>query len=80
MGLIIEVMLGCYVDFNIRFIANENIEKTFPIKFFGVILDENASWKDHIHTIEKKLAENFGLLYRAKQLLNVESHKIIYFS
>lgn len=43
MGLIIEVMLGCYVDFNITFIANENIEKTFSIKFFGVILDENAS-------------------------------------
>lgn len=79
MGLIIEVMLGCYVDFNITFIANENIEKTFPIKFFGVILDENASWKDHIHTIEKKGTKNLGLRYHAKQLLNEESLKIVYF-
>ena len=34
------------------------------------MLDGNVTWKDHMHTIEKKIAKNLGLLYRAKQLLN----------
>ena len=37
------------------------------MKFLGVILDENLSWKDHIETVEHKLAKNVGLLYCAKQ-------------
>ena len=27
----------------------------------GVMIDENITWEDHIHT-EKKLAKNLGLL------------------
>ena len=38
------------------------------------MLDEHIAWKDHIITIEKKL------LYRARQFLNKESLKTIYFS
>ena len=30
------------------------------IKFLGVMIDENITWEDHIHTIEKKLAKNLG--------------------
>ena len=44
------------------------------------MLDENITWKDHLHTIEKKIAKSLGLLYCAKQFLNEESFKIIYFS
>ena len=44
------------------------------------MLDGSIIWKDHIHTREKKITKNLGLLYRAKQLLNEESLKIIYFS
>ena len=44
------------------------------------MLDGNVTWKDYIHTIEKKIAKNLGLLYRAKELLNKESLKITYFS
>ena len=61
-------------------IANKTIEKTFLIKFLGVMLDENITWKDHIYTAENKIEKNLGLLYRAKQLLNEESLKITYFS
>ena len=38
------------------------------------------SWKDHIRTVENKIAKNIGLLYRAKQLFNTSSLKSIYFS
>ena len=59
-------------------IANKTIERTFSIKFLGVMLDENIRWKDHIHTIEKKDSKNLGLFYRTKQLLNEKSLKILY--
>ena len=61
-------------------IANMKIERTNAIKFLGVLLDENITWKNHIRTVEKKLAKNIGLLYRAKWLLDESSLKTIYFS
>ena len=36
------------------------------MKFLGVILDKCILWKDHIRTVENKIAKNKGLLYRAK--------------
>ena len=37
------------------------------------MIDECITWKDHIRTVENKIAKNIGLLYRAKQLLNTSS-------
>ena len=50
------------------------------IKFLGIMLDENISWKEHIKTVENKLSKNIGLLCKSKQLLDNESLKSIYFS
>ena len=61
-------------------IGSKIIKKTSFIKFLGVMLDENISWKNHIKTVENKLAKNIGLLYRAKQFLDEKSLKTIYFS
>ena len=61
-------------------ISNKIIEKKSSIKFLGVTLDEHIAWNDHIHAIEKKLAKNIGLLYGARQFLDKESLKAIYFS
>ena len=44
------------------------------------MIDECITWKDHIRTVERKIAKNIGILYRAKQLLNSSSLKSIYFS
>ena len=61
-------------------IANRAIERTHAIKFLGVLLDENITWKKHICSVEKKLAKNIGLLYRAKYFLDESSLKTVYFS
>ena len=45
-----------------------------------MIPNEHIAWNDHIHAIEKKLAKNIGLLYGARQFLDKESLKAIYFS
>ena len=44
------------------------------------MLDVNLSWKDHIKTVENKLAESFGLLYCTKQFLDETALKTIHFS
>ena len=61
-------------------ITNISFERATSVKFFGVMIDENITSEDHIHTTEKKLAKNLGLLYQAKHILDNESLKTIYFS
>ena len=61
-------------------IVNSVLKRQTFIKFLGAVLDENISWKEHIKTVENKLSKNIGLLCKAKQLLDNESLKSIYFS
>ena len=42
-------------------IANREIERTNAIKFLGILLDENISWKNHIRSVEKKFAKKHWL-------------------
>ena len=44
------------------------------------MLDKHILWKNHIKTVENKLAKNIGLLNRASYFLNEHSLKTIYFS
>jgi hypothetical protein len=62
------------------FIDNKLIKREQSIKFLGVLLDENVTWKDHIGLIENKISKNLGILYKAKQFLNQSCLKNLYFS
>ena len=61
-------------------IKKHKVERVESIKFLGVLLDENLSWKDHIKYIENKVAKNIGLLYRAKLFLDKNSLLTLYYS
>ena len=61
-------------------IGTKLIKRKRYIKFLGVMIDECITWKDHIRTVENKIAKNIGLLHWAKQLVNTSSFKSIYFS
>ena len=61
-------------------INNHYIERVNTIKFLGVLLDDNLSWKEHIKYLENKIAKNIGLVYRAKPFLNKESLIALYYS
>ena len=56
------------------------ISREVAIKFLGVFLDENLTWKNHIQMIENKVAKSISILYRAKFHLNKYCLKQIYFS
>ena len=61
-------------------INNYEIQRTESIRFFGVLLDENLCWKEHIKYNENKIAKNLGLLYKAKHCLNKRSLLVLYYS
>ena len=56
------------------------VERESSIKFLGVWIDENLTWRDHIHTVENKIAKNIGLLYQGKHYLDDNCLKQIYFA
>ena len=56
------------------------IKRVNSIKFLGVLIDENLTWKKHINEIEKKVSKSIGMLYKAKFLLNKKCLKDIYFA
>ena len=43
-------------------INNYNVERILSIKFLGILLDENLSWKDHIKHTENKISKNIRIL------------------
>ena len=61
-------------------INGTNIKRSYAIKFLGVIIDENITWKYHINEIEQKIAKNLGMLYKASFMLSRECLRNIYFS
>ena len=61
-------------------INNHDIERVNTIKFIGVLLDDNLSWKKHIKYLENKIATNMGLMYRAKPFLDKESLLVLCYS
>ena len=61
-------------------IKKRKVERVESVKFLGVLLDENVSWKNHIKYIENKVAKNIGLLYRAKLFSENNSLLTLYYS
>ena len=55
------------------------VEHDSSIKFLGVWIDENLTWRNHIQTIENKIAKNVGLLYQGKYYLDENCLKQSYF-
>ena len=61
-------------------IDQKTIQRVDSIKFLGVLLDENLTWKNHICDINKKNSKSIGILYKAKLLLNQKCLKDIYYA
>ena len=60
-------------------INNTTIEREPEMKFLGVLIDENLSWKCHINTVKNKIAKHLGLLYKARYIVNNNCLKELYF-
>ena len=49
----------------------KKIAQTQSLKFLGVLLDENLSWKTHKRYIENNISTNIGILFKSRPFLKV---------
>ena len=59
---------------------NIKIKRENSIKFLGVTIDENLTWKNHVEVVENKISKNIGVLYKASHLLDFKNLLKIYLS
>ena len=54
-------------------IGNKKIKQESYVKFLGVLLDSNLSWKFHLAELSKKLARTAGLFYKIRHYAPAET-------
>ena len=59
---------------------NGNVEQVKEAVFWGVILDENFSWKSHISHTANKISISIGVIFKASFYLPLVSLRILYYS
>ena len=64
-------------SFEVYFRSN-TIEKVSSIRFLGVIINENLSWKEHMNMIKRKIRSSLGSIMRVKPCLTTKAMLILY--
>ena len=62
------------------FINNVKIKSENSLKFLGVMVDENVTWKTHVELVQNKISMSIGILFKASPSLNSKSLRSIYFA
>ena len=62
------------------FINDVKIKSENSLKFLGVMVDENLTWKTHFEFVENKILMSIGILFKASPSLNSKSLRSIYFA
>ena len=73
-----KIIIPC--GFRILIISGLTVERESSIKFLGICINENLTWRDHIHTVENKIAKNITLSYQEKYYLDDNYLKQIHFA
>lgn len=61
-------------------LGNSIIERETAIKYLGMLLDSDLSWKSHIEENRKKLLKYAGIFYKIRPYLNYDCLRKLYFS
>ena len=51
---------------------NVVLERVKSTKFLGVIVDDNLNWAEHKLYIKQKIQRSLGILYKCRQIMNLE--------
>ena len=57
-----------------------NIRRSDCIKYLGVLLYEQLSWKNHVEKRNKNLSKIYGLIFQLRQYVPFITRKLIYYS
>ena len=61
-------------------IGNKSVREVESVKFLGITVDRQLSWKLHINNIATKLNKQCGILYLIRDSLSVIAMKLVYYS
>ena len=64
----------------IRFDRKKINKRESCVKFLGILLDENLSWKFHINELSKKLSRTVGIFYKIRHFYPSDILQILYYS
>ena len=64
-------------DISIK-IGRKHLTKAKYVKFLGLLLDENLSWKFHLSELSKKLARTCGIFFKIRSLLPINTLILVY--
>ena len=62
------------------FINDVKIKRKNLLKFLGVMIDDNLTWKTHVELVENKISKSVGILFKSSRSLNSKSLRSIYFA
>jgi len=70
---------GKIQNFTVR-IDNNTLDHVNAIKFLGVHIDNNLTWKDHINIICKKISKNIGAISKLRHYVDLDTLRVVYYS
>ena len=57
-----------------------NLNQEFSIKYLGIIIDSNLSWKSQVSYIAKKIKRNIGILSKLRYNVNFDILVKVYYA
>lgn len=69
------------LPFHVTFSLNGiNLNQEFSIKYLGIIIDSNLSWKSHVSHIAKKIKRNIGIFSKLHYYVNLDILVQLYYA
>lgn len=69
------------LPFRVTFSLNGiNLNQEFSIKYLGIIIDSNLSWKSHVSHIAKKIKRNIGIFSKLHYYVNLDILVKLYYA
>ena len=68
-----------YENITIKF-GKQHVTKANHVKFLGLLLDENLSWKHHLSELSRKLTRTCGIFFKVRHLLPTDVLVSLYYS
>ena len=59
---------------------NQHLKQEQVIKFLGIYIDENHTWKPHINYVCKKISKSIGIIYRSRFELSTNAKLSLYYT
>ena len=67
-------------DLPMGYINNFEVVRESVIKFLGIFIDKNLTWKYHIEHVCNKVSKSIGIMYKSRNILSKRLLKQLYFS